>query len=61
MQRVHLKQKNFLCDKCEFRAFIQPELDAHIREVSNFWTYFDYFDYFEAHFDIESYAVSQAW
>merc|ERR1712008_395827 len=32
VQRVHLKQKNFLCDKCEFRAFIQPELDAHIRE-----------------------------
>ena len=32
IQRVHLKAKNFLCDKCEFRAFIQAELDAHIRE-----------------------------
>ena len=36
IRRVHLRQKNFLCDKCEFRAFIQPELDAHIREVREF-------------------------
>ena len=57
VQRVHLKQKNFLCDKCEFRAFIQPELDAHIREVSNFWHFWTYFDHFEAYFDIVSRLV----
>ena len=32
VQRVHLKAKNFLCDKCEFRAFMQAELDDHIRQ-----------------------------
>ena len=33
VQRVHLRQKNFLCEKCDFRGFIQAELDVHVREV----------------------------
>ena len=42
VQRVHLRQKNFLCDKCDFRGFIQAELDVHIREVS-FFSFFVFF------------------
>jgi hypothetical protein len=34
VERVHMNKKNFLCDRCDFRAFKKAELDAHVREVS---------------------------
>ena len=31
--RVHTKEKNFMCDKCDFRAIIAAEIDRHVRQV----------------------------
>ena len=32
--RVHVKEKRFMCDKCDFRALLRGEMDRHVREVS---------------------------
>ena len=29
--RAHLKEKNFLCDKCDHRAYSRADVDRHIR------------------------------
>ena len=36
--RHHLKEKNFLCDKCEFRAYSSADIDKHYKEVNIFFT-----------------------
>jgi len=30
--RVHTKEKNFMCDKCDFRGMMAAEIDRHIRQ-----------------------------
>ena len=30
--RVHTKEKNFMCDKCDFRSFRTAEIDRHVRQ-----------------------------
>ena len=38
--RVHTKEKNFMCDKCDFRAMMAAEIDRHIRQVKTSYSIF---------------------
>ena len=31
--RNHSKEKKYLCDKCDFRAYSRTDIDRHVREV----------------------------